>query len=311
MFFRDKTLLSHGIFLALIAYFFFALASTFVRLFPPSFPTLQILFFQSVIALACLLYKNYKTGKKLTFHTSLFSYHLLRGLSGVLSYLCFYLTIKYANLVDAAVLNATSPFYIPFIWYFLTKEKIEKQVFWAIILGFIGVAFILKPEGTFFHPGSLIGLLTGLLSAFAVIGISLLNRAKEPTNNIIFYFFLISSLALFPFLPAVWETPSLKESFLLIAIGISTFFAQSFLAKAFQYGTAAFLSPLSYSTIIYITLISYVFLDVLPSWASFVGILLVIIGGTTTFILTQKPSTFKDLFSRPQSMYKWWHFWKK
>ncbi len=227
-----------------------------------------------------------------------------------MGFLCFYLTIKYTNLVDASVLNATSPFYIPFIWLLLTKEKIEKQVFWAIILGFIGVAFILKPEGSIFHPGSFLGLLAGLLSAIGIVSISFLNRHQEPTTNIVFYFFFISVMALLPFLPAVWQTPSFTESFLLLASGISFFYAQSFLTRAFQFGTAAFLSPLSYSTIIYLALISLIFLNVPLSRATIIGIALVILGGTTTFILTKKPSTFKDLFTRNHFHHRW-HLFKK
>ncbi|MFA5250934.1 MAG: DMT family transporter [Parachlamydiales bacterium] len=292
--------LGYGLFLSLLAYFFFAFNSSCVRLFSKTFPCLEILFFQSAIALFCLIIKNALRHQKISFQKPIFPYHLLRSLSGLVSYLFYYLAIKHTNLVDAAILNATAPFYVPFFWMVLTKEKIEKEAFWSIILGFLGILFILKPGITIFQISSCFGLLAGFFSAAALIGISFLNRRQESTAQILFYFFFISTLSLLPAVIYFWQTPSSLEILLLVSIGLLTFLAQQLLTAAFQYGSPAFLAPLSYTNIVYIALISLFFYSSAPSLTSLIGMFLVILGGSITFVLAKKEN-LRNFFLRMQT----------
>lgn len=304
--------LGYGIILTLLAYLLFAGASALVRLFEKGFPTIEIVFFQSLIPF--LFFVPIVFSNKISELKPIAIYpHLLRDLAGLASYFTYFLSIKYLGLIDATVLSYTAPFYIPFIWNVWTKEKIPKEIWWAIGLGFIGIVLILKPGTSIFNSLSFIGILSGLLCALALTSISILNRKKERTRNTIFYNFLLSTTISLPFCVLFWKTPTLIEWLLLLGVGFFTLIGQILLTEAYKYGAASFLSPISYSIIIYTATISWIFFSILPDWLSLIGMLCVIIGGTLTFILTSKPKKLRDIFvaDNRYPKKKWWKFRKK
>lgn len=134
---------SFGIFLTLVTYLLFATCSTFVRILGKNFPTIEIVFFQALIPLICLIPMLLKNGISHLKPIAI-TPHLIRDINGVLGYFAYFFAIKYIGLVDATVLTYSAPFYIPIIWSIWTKEKVQKEVWWTILLGFIGIIFILK-----------------------------------------------------------------------------------------------------------------------------------------------------------------------
>ena len=301
-----KSNLFLGINLTLIAYLFFASSSAFVKLLP-NIPTIEIVFFQTFIPLICLIPFFFTNGFNLK--TKSFGTHLIRDISGIASYFCYFLAIKHISLIDATVLTYTAPFFIPIIWSIWMKEQVQKSIWWAISLGFIGILFILKPGTEIFHIGSIIGILAGIISAIALTSIGILNVKKEHLTTTLFYYFFIGSICLIPFLIPYWVSPSLLSLLILIGVGVTNFFGQMLLTKAFTYGTASFLSPLSYSIVIYTAIISWILFKAPPGWLSFVGITIIIFGGTLTFILKREPVNISEVFEKNQK--KWWQKWKK
>lgn len=279
--------LTYGIIVTISAYLCFAIVSAFVRSLSLTLPVIEILFFQFFISLLIIIPYVVKR-KKYSLKTTYTSIHIIRDISGILSYFCYFFAIKQMNLMDATVLAYTTPFFTPFIWKIWTKEKIDKSIWWAIILGFIGIAFILKPEETIFHPGAFIGIFAGIFTALSLVGIKILNQKQECLVRTLFYFFLIGTLLSFPFSLIQWQTPNLYEGIFLLIIGILTAIGQLFLTIAYRHGTASFLSPLCYSMVIFTGLISCIIFKYPPTILSIIGALLVIIGGTLSLVIKTK-----------------------
>lgn len=95
----------------------------------------------------------------------------------------------------------------------------------------------------------------------------------------------------------------------LISIGILLAIGQLLLTTAYMHGTASFLSPISYSMIIFTGLISWMFFKQMPGWLSFIGTVLIVIGGTISYIIKVKPEKFIEIFEHPPE--EQIHFWKK
>ena len=90
-----------------------------------NFPLMQIIFFYSFIALIILLpFAYYIEGKNL-FKTSLFPYHFLRAILGIISLLLYFLAIKHLPLTDGRAIALLSPV-ITFIFAVIfLKEKMS------------------------------------------------------------------------------------------------------------------------------------------------------------------------------------------
>jgi drug/metabolite transporter (DMT)-like permease len=292
-----------GIAITVIACLFFAGASALVYNFRGRFPTIQIIFIQNFVSLICILPFALRKGWS-RLKTSQMPIHFLRDAMGVGSYFLYFLAIRSLNLVDATTLNYTTPFFIPFIWLIWQKEKIQTSVWWSIVIGFIGVAIILNPSKDIFQLGFLYGLSAGVLSAVALAALRVLNVKKEPMSRTLFYYFSLGTLLSLPFAWAIWVQPIEKEWMFAIGIGIATAIGQILLTIAYRYGTASFLSPLAYITVIYNVLITYFAFDQELGWRSIAGSALIIIGGTMTYIFKKQPVTVLETFEHPDQKTK-------
>jgi drug/metabolite transporter (DMT)-like permease len=287
-----------GIGIALVAYLFFATASSLVWNFRGRFPTIQIIFIQNVVSFFCILPLALRKGWD-RMKTNELPSHLIRDLFGLVSYYLYFLAIRFLNLVDATTLNYTAPFFVPIVWWIWQKEKIDHRVWWSIVIGFFGVAFILNPSRDIFQIGFVFGIFAGITSAIAQSSIRVLNLKREPMTRTLFYFFSISSLLSFPFAWASWVPPVGYEWLLAILIGVATAFGQIFLTIAYRHGTAAYLSPLGYSVVIYNGLISFFLFQRPIGWRSIVGTILIILGGTLTYLWKRKPHSIQETFEIP------------
>lgn len=257
------------------------------------------MFFLNFIGLICIspiaLRKGFSYIK-----TSVFHIHLLRDLAGVTAYFLYFVAIRYLNLTDATTLNYSAPFFVPIIWWIWMREKVETHVWWSIIVGFIGVATILNPTKQIFQEGFIFGLLSGIFSAFSFVALRLLNLKKEPMSRTLFYFFLVGTIISAPFAWIYWVEPTGSQWLKILGVGGATVTAQMLLTVAYRYGTASFLSPLGYSSVIYAGISSWVIFGVPPNLRSILGTFLIIIGGTLTYILKKKPEKLAETFEIPE-----------
>lgn len=287
-----------GIFTCLVAYIFFVTASSLVWNFGDRFPTIQIIFILNVISLLCILPLALRNGFE-RLKTSVLPVHLLRDSMGALSYYLYYLAIRYLNLTDATTLNYSAPFFVPFIWWIWMREKIDIHVWWSIIIGFIGVAVILNPTKLILQEGFTFGVFAGIASAIAFAALRVLNLKKEPMSRTLFYYFFFSTIFSAPFAWVYWVQPNGMEWLEAVGIGFATFIAQMLLTIAYRYGTASYLSPLGYATVVYAGISSWLIFAVAPSIRSIIGTILIVLGGTLTYVLKKKPEGLKSTFEVP------------
>src|SRR6185295_9019600 len=177
--------LSLGIILSLVAYVFLVTASSLVWSFQSEFPTIQIIFIQNCVSLICILPLTLREGHYSLKTKAPFT-HLMRDAFGVLSYFLYFVAIDYLDLTDATTLNYTAPFFVPIVWWIWMREKIQPQVWWSIIVGFIGVAVILNPTKEIFQEGFVIGLAAGIASAIAFAALRILNLKSEPMSRTLY-----------------------------------------------------------------------------------------------------------------------------
>lgn len=284
-----------GIAITLLAYMFFIVASFLVQTFPSNFSVVQIAFIQyvaSLVFLFPLFYLKKNPGVK----TKMLPAHLIRSFAGVLSWYLYFVAIRFLGLVDATTLNYTSPFFVPFFWWIWMKERVGPNVWWAIVVGFIGVSVILNPTKEIFQIGFVLGIFAGILAGISLCAIRVLSLKQEPKRRIMFYLFCTGALLTFPFAMIFWVTPTPEQWVKMILIGFMTTCGQILLTVAYRYGTASYLSPLSYVSVVFAGIIGYFFLDNPLEWRTLIGTALIVLGGSATYILKKKPKTVSETF---------------
>jgi drug/metabolite transporter (DMT)-like permease len=132
-------------------------------------------------------------------------------------------------------------------------KRVEPILVAAVLLGFAGVALVLRPSigAAQVWPG-LAGLASGVLAALAYLQITALGRSGEPEDRIVFYFSLGSmaiggALMLLQGLsPHSWTGVGL-----LLAVGVLAVMAQMLMTRAYTVGSTLVVAVLQYLGILF------------------------------------------------------------
>lgn len=264
-----------------VAMMFFAAMGALVKRAAVELPNEMVVFFRSAIGLLVLLPWLVHRGGMAVIRTHRLTAHVLRSLAGLGSMYCFFYALAHMPLAEAVLLNYTSPLFIPFVAWIWLDEAVSHRLFAAIMLGFVGVALILKPGMGLFAPAALVGLAAGVLAAVAMTGVRNLIRS-EPASRIVFYFTLVSTLVSAVPLWWAWKTPQMHLWLTLIGVGVCASTAQLFMTRAYAYAPAAQTGPFSYAVVIFAALFGWMFWSEVPDVLSIVGAVIICVAGVLT-----------------------------
>lgn len=260
------------------AAFFYALLAYLIKLTEQHLSNQMIVFFRQAFSLCLLLplipfqLKSYRHLKTTCFHL-----HLLRTFASLSSMFCLYFAIRYLPLVDAVLLSYTRPLFIPIVVFFWFRQRWSRHTWWGLIVGFLGVILILRPDEKLLSSAALIGLASGMFGGIAFTSIRRLTKT-EPPERILFYFLALSiPLASVP-LSTGWTLPTLYEWGLLLAIGVIATLYQMLLTRAYRHAKAFKVGSLLYSSVVFAWIFDQVLGDSVINLTDISGIILVALG---------------------------------
>ncbi|MCL9782143.1 DMT family transporter [Vibrio sp. S4M6] len=200
----------------------------------------------------------------------------VRGGAGLLAIMCFFCSLKYIPIVDAIALNNVAPLFIPIILFLFYKVSISRKLIFCIIIGFIGVLLIIKPDKGIFNWMSLIALLSSFFAAIASLSIKRLSKTNS-TQSILFFYFLISTVFSAFLLPVEYPHQTIGDILLMIMVGILALIFQYSVTRAFKYSNAEVVSPLLYMSVLFGLLFDWIFHDKAPSFYSSIGTIFIVL----------------------------------
>lgn len=255
----------------------FASVGAAIKLVAAEVTVEQIVFFRSSLAFIPMIPFLRRAGLR-GLRTDCFGKHVVRALSGVAAMYCYFFAIAHLPLGEAVVLSYTAPLFIPFLARFWLEEAIAPGAALAAAVGFGGILLILKPGLGLLSAAAPVGIVGGLFAALAFVGIRNLSET-EPTTRTVFYFGVIAStISAIPLLWS-WRTPTPHAWALLLLIGVLAGLGQFALTQAYAYAPAARISPFSYATVIFATILGWILWDEVPDALSFAGAAVVCLAG--------------------------------
>ncbi|WP_088330854.1 DMT family transporter [Lacimicrobium sp. SS2-24] len=217
----------------------------------------QLVFFRNLFALLALMPWILRMGR-VGLKTEYLGLHLLRSTSGLIAMYCFFYVLAHIPLAQAMMALLVAPFIVPIIARVWLKEHISHKSLMAIGLGFIGAAFILRPEGENMNLFILLALICATLVAFTKCTIRKLS-GSEPPARIVFYFTVLATVvSLIPML-FNWESlPNVVWKWLGL-MGVMAAAGQLLMTKAFQLASPVRIGLLTYSSVFFAAILGYVF----------------------------------------------------
>ncbi len=271
----------------------FTASGVFAKLAAERFNAVELMLHRSLFIVLAIMLFAWLSGRKLA--TGQWRGHLMRSSAGVASMLLFFLCLSQASLATAVTLNYTSPLFLALITGLLLRERISRLSIAAIVVGFVGVAALLRPgaSGEPLLPG-IAGLAGGALAALAYLGIRRLGAIGEPEWRTVYYFALLGvvvGLLLLPFTGA--SAVRATDLPVLAGIGVFALGAQWSMTLAYSRGQTLTAGTLSYSGVLFAGLFDLFAWQQSPPLIGWLGMALIVTAGVMTVIARRTPSSSK------------------
>jgi len=281
---------SRGIKFMLFASLLFAFMGAFAKELSSSMSSIEVTFFRNifgVILIAISLYKRpitQKGGKPWLL--------FFRGFIGFAALLMFFYNISNISLAQAMTFSKTSTVFTALFAYLFIKEKLSLKGWVGIFIGFIGILFITKFDGSTLDKTDWLGILSGVGAALAYTSVREL-RTFYDTRVIVLSFMAIGTIGPvilmtignfytnedFDFLFGKFTMPQLDDLIYIILMGTTATFAQIYMTKAYACAKAGIIGTISYSTLIFAIIFGMILGDKFPDIWIILGIILIVTSG--------------------------------
>jgi drug/metabolite transporter (DMT)-like permease len=283
--------------------FLFASMGVCVKLASTDYTPGEIMFYRGAVGAIVIWLLARSRGVSL--RTPVPATHFWRSLSGVISmYLWFYALGK-LPVATAMTLNYMSSVWMALFLIggaaMLGASRVDGRLVFTVLLGFGGVALILRPtieHDQLWH--GLMGLLSGVISATAYLQIAALARAGEPEIRIVFYFSLGG--AVFGALTTLWtgiHGHSLQGLVLLLAVGLLATSGQLMMTRAYGIGRALVNASLQYLGIAFSFAYGVLLFNDRVTGMALGGMLLIVGAGLSATLLRSSSSAPADTANAP------------
>lgn len=207
--------------------------------------------------------------------------HFWRSLFGSLGIFMFFYSLGNLPLATAITFNHTSAIFLALLSVIILKQIPSRLTWFALILGLIGVIFILRPSilqyGVF---ATLIGLCSGAIAGYAYLQVRELSLLGEPSWRIVFYFSTLATiLAGIASSIKGWSSLTFEMLPYLLGIGFFAMVGQLAMTYAYKVGRKFMVAALGYLVVVFSTLFGIFVFNEPVSMLIIIGMLLIIVSG--------------------------------
>ncbi len=264
----------------LVAGALFAIMGALAKMLSGQFSSTELAMYRSLIGLVAI--GAYLIWRRETLRTPFWKGHFWRGVTGTISLVAYFYAMTELPLALAITLNYTSPIWLTVLAALLLKERFNARVIFAVALGFVGVAMLLRPAFASDQAlAGMIGLASGFFAACAYVNVKKLGEAGEPAWRVVFYFSLVGTLgsALIQPMTGPFHPVHFGNIWLLLGVGLAATLAQLAMTRAYHSGSTVVVGAFAYSTVIFAAIAGVVFFDEQLPPLAWIGMLVIIISG--------------------------------
>ncbi len=266
-----------GIGLMCLGILFFSLNDVMGKWLMGTYTVGQVLLLRSAAALVILAPFALKEGLGTILRAPRPGLQVARVAFGTLDTACFYWAVTTLPLVSVMTFYLAAPLYVAAIAPFLLKEKMARDQWIAVLIGFAGVLCVLQPSRETLTLPAIVAFTGGLFFAGLMLSTRQL-RGTSATSLIVWQTAgaLILGAILSPF---SWVQPSWRDFALLSLLGVIAMCAHVMVAQALRIAPAAVVTPFNYTLIVWAAVFGWVFFGEWPSPLMIVGAIVIVAAG--------------------------------
>jgi len=216
--------------------------------------------------------------KKHLIFPKLIKIQILRSSFLFLSTIFFFYAISIISMAEAITLSFISPIIATILSFVILKEKVGPRRWIAVLAGFVGVLFVIRPGFNEINLASIAAVGAGICYAFYLISTRKLSATDNPLMTLIFTGFT-GCIVISLIVPFFWTSLSLSQWVLLISLAAIGTMAHFLIILSLSYAEASKLAPLGYSEIIMNVIIGYYFFGDFPDQWIWLGLIIIVASG--------------------------------
>jgi drug/metabolite transporter (DMT)-like permease len=302
-----------GIAFLILAMFIISLQNIAVKWIGGNYPVMEIVIFRSLVALpfTILLYRY--EGKRGLPTTQQRKFEYTRGLFLFLSYTSYMMGLAALPLADVVSIRNSAPLMITFLSVTLLSEKVGPRRWLALVVGFVGVLFIVRPGSAAFNMGSVFILISVLFYALTVMVTRKL-QTTDSSATMAYYGTLVYLMAAFILAPLVilvgeipgahpsiaflfraWAMPTLLDLFIISGLGLVWAGWMYFMARAYSLAQASVAAPFEYVALPINVMWGFLIWHEIPTWMTWAGAFLTLFSGMYVLYREQRERSVNEI----------------
>ena len=252
-----------------------------LKLLTAHYPSAQVAALRGLAALPVVFaWAMYSGGPRQLINVR-WSLHLVRGVMAVFMMVTFTFALKSLSLAKTYAIFFVAPLLITLLSIVLVGERVRKPQWAALLVGFIGVLIVLKPEVSgpgFGWWGTLAILGTAVGYAVSSVIVKILGRT-DSTQSMMFWMTAMMSMGATALAWPTWQPIAPAHYPILAGIAVTGAVGQWGITVAFKHAPAASVAPLEYTGLAWVTLIDIAVWSAFPSARTLLGAAIIIACG--------------------------------
>ena len=258
-----------GIFWMVTTMLFFVSMDTCAKFLVSLYPTMQVVwgrYFFQVLILLIVLAPRLSSIKK----TKSLKFQLVRSLFLLSATICFFTGLNTLQVAEASAIMFTTPLMITALAPLILKESVGIRRWVSVFVGFLGALIIIRPGNNTLGIGAL--WLLGAAASYAFYQISTrILSGHDSVLTTLFYSALLGAIIMSIIVPFNFIPPTTLDWSLLALAGLFGTLGHFCMIKAFTHAEASKVAPYSYTSLIWATIIGYIFFNALPDFWTLFG----------------------------------------
>ncbi len=263
-----------AVLLILLSAFTFSVMQAFLKL-SGDIPVYEKVFFRNLVSCFIAFLIVRKKGLSLFGKKENRGFLMLRSLLGVIGMALYFYAIGHMNLADSSLLNKLSPFFVTIFAASFLKEKITAIQIWALVIVFFASLLVIKPRFDLSVLPALAGFSSAIFAGAAYTAVRYLGKLEKPAT-IVFFFSLVSTLTMIPFIIANPIMPNMNQLLLLLGTGVLAAIGQFTLTYAYRMAPASDIAIYNYTNIVFAGWWGFMIWQEVPDFMSISGAILIV-----------------------------------
>lgn len=268
-----------GVLMMVTAVGVFAIMDALMKQLTVTYPPIQVACLRGASSVPFVALSYLLTGRIHLLRPVRFGLHILRAVFAIVMMWGFLWALARASMADTYVVFMSAPLLVVLAASVMLGEKVDRQLWFAIIAGLAGVIVMLRPSvaGLVSFAG-LATLLSALAYAIVVVLVRVLART-DSTASMVFWYLLMLSIGAGALAAPGWVPLRANDWPWIVAVGLTGWAGQHLITEAFRLAPASLVAPYEYTALVWAVGIDWVVWQVLPGLRMLVGAAIVVGAG--------------------------------